>query len=180
MNDKAKLAVNIIVKICLIVSIMFAVWITSQAFYNMLPYTSQGQQILSMLSPTSQKVMFWAVLPLFSSAIFVGLYFLIEKTALRSLSRTMEVFGSAVDTDWHTIMLEIVGIVLAVVKAVLEAIWATYPLSANIGRPIAITLAKVLILVGMYWILYKKHGKEMMPFVFSAFMFPSILVLIFV
>lgn len=179
-NSKTKQAINIIVKICLVLSIMFAVWITWQAFYNMLPYTSQGQQIMSMLSPTSQKVMFWAVMPLFISAIFVGLYFLLEKLSVRSLSRTMDVFGTTLDIDWHTILIEIVGIVMAIVKAVLEVIWATFPLATNVGRPIAITFAKVLILAGMYLILYKKHGKDMMPFVFSALMLPSIMVLIFV
>ena len=171
--------INISLKIALALSLVFSAWWSVRSFGNIMPYMAEGQQLLSLVSPAYVTIMFSVVMPIFTALIIYAVYMFLERSVMRALSRNMEFFGQDFDSDWHVRLFEICAMVLALASGIAEVIWTYYPLAAGLGRPIANFVVKIVVLGAMYWLLYHRHGKEMIPFVFSATLFPTIFVVIF-
>ncbi|MGN0771011.1 MAG: hypothetical protein ACI4MI_00285 [Christensenellales bacterium] len=177
--DKNK-TINALLKVILALSLVFSSWWSIRSFSNILPYTSEGQQLLSLVSSSYATMLFSVVMPLLSAAIFYAIYMFLERSVLRSLGHNLDFFGRQFDSDWHVRLVEICAIIIAIVLGVAEIIWTYYPLARSVGSPLVSLICKLGVFGVMYWLLYKKHGKDMMPFVFSSTLFPIILVVIFV
>ncbi|MGN0797836.1 MAG: hypothetical protein ACI4M5_06455 [Christensenellales bacterium] len=176
--DKNKI-INLSLKIALALSLVFSAWWSVRSFSNIMPYMAEGQQLLSLVSPSYVTMMFSVVMPILTAMIIYAVYMFLERYVMRALGRNMDFFGQDFDSDWHVRLFEACAIIMALTSGVAEIIWNFYPLAAGLGRPIANFSVKIIVLGAMYWLLYRRHGKEMMPFVFSATLFPTILVVIF-
>ncbi|MDY4591916.1 MAG: hypothetical protein SO434_00730 [Eubacteriales bacterium] len=171
--------INVLLKIALAISLVFSAWWSVRSFSNIMPYMAEGQQLLSLVSPAYVTIMFSVVMPILTAMIIYAVYMFLERSVLRSLGRNMEFFGQEFDGSWHTRLFEVCAIVIALTSGIAEMLWTFYPLASGLGRPLVDICVKIIVLGAMYWLLYRKHGKEMMPFVYSATLFPTIFVVIF-